>query len=46
MLLRDFNAKVGKEGILKPTIGNASLLKINNDNGVNSKISQSEVLAL
>jgi hypothetical protein len=30
MLLWDFNAKVGREGIFKPTIGN----EIRNDNGV------------
>jgi hypothetical protein len=34
ILLRDFNAKVGKEDIFKPTIGNESLCKISNDNGV------------
>jgi hypothetical protein len=32
--LGDFNAKVGKEDILKPKIGNESLHEINNDNGV------------
>jgi hypothetical protein len=30
----DFNAKVGREDIFKPTIGNESLFEINNDNGV------------
>jgi exonuclease III len=34
ILLGDFNAKVGREDIFKPTIGNESLCEINNDNGV------------
>jgi hypothetical protein len=34
MLLGDFNAKLGREDIFKPTIGNESLHKISNDNGV------------
>jgi hypothetical protein len=34
ILLEDFNAKVGSEDIFKPTIGNESLHKISNDNGV------------
>jgi exonuclease III len=34
ILLGDFNAKVGRENIFKPTIGNESLHEINNDNGV------------
>jgi hypothetical protein len=34
ILLGDFNAKVGREDIFKPTIGNESLHEINNDNGV------------
>jgi hypothetical protein len=34
ILLLDFNAKVGREGIFKPTIGNESLQEISNDNGV------------
>jgi hypothetical protein len=33
-ILLDFNAKVGKEDIFKPTIGNKSLHEISNDNGV------------
>jgi hypothetical protein len=33
ILLGDFNAKVGREDIFKPTIGNESLHKICNDNG-------------
>jgi hypothetical protein len=33
-LLGDFNAKVGREGTFKPTLGNWSLHEINNDNGV------------
>jgi hypothetical protein len=34
MLLGDFNTKVGKEDIFKPTIGNERLHEISNDNGV------------
>jgi hypothetical protein len=34
ILLGDFNAKVGREGIFKPTIGNESLQETSNDNGV------------
>jgi hypothetical protein len=34
ILLGDFNAKVGREDILKPTIGNESLHEISNDNGI------------
>jgi hypothetical protein len=34
ILLGDFYAKVGREDIFKPTIGNESLCKISNDNGV------------
>jgi len=34
ILLRNFNAKVGRENIFKPTIGNESLHQDNNDNGV------------
>jgi hypothetical protein len=34
ILLRDFNAKVGREDIFKPIIGNESLHKVSNDNGV------------
>jgi hypothetical protein len=33
-LLGDFNAKVGREGIFKPTTENESLHEIRNDNGV------------
>jgi hypothetical protein len=33
-LLGDLNARVGREDILKPTIGNESLHKISNDNRV------------
>jgi hypothetical protein len=33
ILLGDFNAKVGREDIFKPTTGNESLHKISNDNG-------------
>ena len=34
ILLGDFNAKMGRENILKPTIGNESLHQDSNDNGV------------
>jgi hypothetical protein len=34
MLLGDFNAKVGREDIFKPTIGYESLHEISNDNRV------------
>src|SRR5215510_5963872 len=34
ILLGDFNAKVGREAIFKPTIGNESLYQDSNDNGV------------
>jgi hypothetical protein len=34
ILLGDFNEKVGREDILKPTIGNGSSHEISNDNGV------------
>jgi hypothetical protein len=34
ILLGDFNAKAGKGGIFKPTIGNESLHKISNYNGI------------
>jgi hypothetical protein len=34
ILLRDFNAEVGREDIFNPT-GNESLHEISNDNGVN-----------
>jgi exonuclease III len=34
IFLGDFNAKVGREDIFKPTIGNKSLHEISNDNGV------------
>ena len=34
ILLRDFNAKLGKEDIFKPTNGNESLHQDGNDNGV------------
>jgi hypothetical protein len=33
-ILSDFNARVGREDIFKPTIGNESLQEISNDNGV------------
>ena len=34
ILLGDFNAKVGRKDIFKPTIGNESLHQNSNDNGV------------
>jgi hypothetical protein len=34
ILLADFSAKVGREDIFRPTIGNESLQKISNNNGV------------
>jgi endonuclease/exonuclease/phosphatase family metal-dependent hydrolase len=34
ILLGDFNAKVGRENIFKPIIGNESLHQDSNDNGV------------
>jgi hypothetical protein len=34
IILLDFNAKVGREDIFKPTIGNESLHEISKDNGV------------
>jgi hypothetical protein len=34
ILLKDFNVKVGREDIFKPTIGTESLHEISNDNGV------------
>jgi hypothetical protein len=34
ILLEDFNAKIDRENVFKPTIGNESLHKIINDNGV------------
>jgi hypothetical protein len=34
ILLGDFNVKVGRQAIFKPTIGNESLHEISNNNGV------------
>ena len=34
IILRDFNAKVGRENIFKLTVGNESLHQDSNDNGV------------
>jgi hypothetical protein len=33
-MLGDFDAKVGREDIFKPTIGNECLHEISNDNGI------------
>ena len=33
IIVEDFNAKVGRENIFKPTIGNESLHQDSNDNG-------------
>jgi len=34
ILLRDFNAKIGRKDIFKPIIGNESLHEASNDNGI------------
>jgi hypothetical protein len=34
ILLEDFNAKIGREDVFKPAIGNESLHEISDDNGV------------
>ena len=34
IMLGDFKAKVGRENIFKPTVGNESLHQDSNDNGV------------
>jgi hypothetical protein len=34
IMLGDFSAKIGKDGIFKPAIENESLHEISNDNGV------------
>jgi hypothetical protein len=36
ILLGDFSAKVGREDVFKPTIGNESLHETSNDNGIKS----------
>jgi hypothetical protein len=41
MLLGNFNAKVSREGVFKPTIENESLHEISNDNGVKNIIVKS-----
>jgi hypothetical protein len=47
ILLGDFNAKVGREDIFKPTIGNESSHKISNDNGVRvTKFTTSKTLVV
>jgi hypothetical protein len=37
ILLGDFKAKIGREDIFKPTLGNESLHKISNDYGVSGE---------
>ena len=47
ILLGDFNAKVGRDNVFKPTIGNESLHQDSKDNGVtigNSAISKNLVV--
>jgi len=34
ILLREFHAKLGREFIFKPTIGNERIHQVSNDNGV------------
>jgi len=47
LLLGDFNAKVGRQKIFKPTTGNESLHQDNNDNGVrNVNFAASKKLAV
>jgi hypothetical protein len=43
ILLGDFSAKVCREDIFKPTIGNEGLHRISNDNGVRVVIRLSKV---
>jgi hypothetical protein len=48
-VLGDFNAKVGREDIFKPAIGNKSLYEIINDNGarvVNSATSKNLIVTM
>jgi hypothetical protein len=40
ILLKDFNGKVGREDIFKPTAGNESLHEISNDNKKKKKNSK------
>jgi exonuclease III len=44
ILLGDFNARVGREDIFKPTIWNESLHEISNDNGVRLNFTTSKNL--
>jgi hypothetical protein len=44
ILLGDFSAMVGREDILKPTVGNESLHEISNDNGVNFATSKNLIV--
>ena len=46
ILLGDFNAKVGRENIFKPTIGNESLRQDSNDNGVRINFGTSKNLVV
>jgi hypothetical protein len=38
MLLGQFSAKVGREDIFKPAVGNVSLHEISNDNGIRDRL--------
>jgi hypothetical protein len=44
ILLGNFNAKVGREDIFKPTTANESLYESNNDNGIQYKINDNGVI--
>jgi hypothetical protein len=46
ILLGDFNAKVGREDIFKPTVGNESSHEISNNNGFIVKIATSKNLGV
>jgi hypothetical protein len=46
ILLGDFNAKIGREAIFKPIIGNESLYEVSNDNGVRHTIPNQNIYPL